>query len=121
MNRFTEEINIHSDIAIDAIIKYANYIHGGEVWARSKRDYAALQARCDRYEKALESIQGAPMPANANEAMIWVQTAHNIANEALSGDGEKEVENELCNKIKAELEKQLKEIQEHDFKPNDDF
>jgi hypothetical protein len=51
MNRFTEEINIHCAIAIDAIIKYANYIHGGEVWARSKQDYAALQAKVERYEK----------------------------------------------------------------------
>jgi hypothetical protein len=89
MNRFTEEINIHSDIAIDAIIKYANYIHGGEVWARSKRDYAGLQARCDRYEKALIAIRDFYPESNIQPDVV--------AQEALSGEGDRICPN--CNKV----------------------
>jgi len=81
MNRFNEEINIHSATAIDAIIKYANYIHGGEVWARYKQDTATLQAKCDRYEKALKEIADAAVGHDE------------IANEALKGEGEKEGKN----------------------------
>jgi hypothetical protein len=94
MNRFTEEINIHSDIAIDAIIKYANYIHGGEVWARSNRDYATLQAKCERYEKALQSI----VTPNLYSSDTWDEIADKMirtANEALTGYGEKEVRDEV--------------------------
>lgn len=34
LNRFSEELSIHAAEAIDAMIKYANYIHGEEVWGR---------------------------------------------------------------------------------------
>lgn len=36
MNRFCEEIDIHSSEAIDAIIKCANFIHEEEVWCRKQ-------------------------------------------------------------------------------------
>lgn len=34
LNRFSEEIDLHAAEAIDAIVKYANYIHGEKVWGR---------------------------------------------------------------------------------------
>lgn len=36
LNKFSEEIDLHAAEAIDAIVKYANYIHGEEVWGRLK-------------------------------------------------------------------------------------
>jgi hypothetical protein len=33
-NRFNEEFSIHATEAIDAMVKYANYIHEAEVWGR---------------------------------------------------------------------------------------
>lgn len=34
LNRFNEEIDIHAEKAVDAIIKYANYIHEEKIWGR---------------------------------------------------------------------------------------
>lgn len=36
LNRFSEMFDIHATDAIDAIVKYANYIHEEEVWCRRK-------------------------------------------------------------------------------------
>ena len=51
-------------------------------------DYAALQARCDRYEKALKEING-----SGGKLIPPKDDMIAIANEALNGEGEKEVGN----------------------------
>jgi hypothetical protein len=48
----------------------------------------ALQAKCERYEAALKKI-GKPLPQLADNAPYMTL----VANEALSGEGEKEVDN----------------------------
>jgi uncharacterized protein YlxW (UPF0749 family) len=56
---------------------------------RIENERNALQARCDRYEKALNKIKGSFVPTNKHEANIWISAARATANEALSGEGER--------------------------------
>jgi hypothetical protein len=50
--------------------------------------YDTLQAKCERYKKALKEISG-----HAGQLIPPKHEMIAIANEALAGDGEKEVEN----------------------------
>lgn len=52
--------------------------------------YAALQAKCERYEQALKEIK--QLEHNADETMAALVMVSDIVSEALAGDGEKEVE-----------------------------
>lgn len=68
--------------------------------------YEALQAKCERYEKALNEI-AAP---NLYTPDTWDVIAHNmisIANEALSGEGEKDRNNiaTICHALAEEVAK----------------
>lgn len=51
---------------------------------------ADLQAKCERYEKALKEIK--QLEHNADETMAALVMVSDIVSEALAGDGEKEVE-----------------------------
>jgi hypothetical protein len=48
---------------------------------------AALQSRCDRYEKALSTIKDAPVPVTRNDLDFWISAARATANEALNREG----------------------------------
>jgi hypothetical protein len=72
--------------------------------AVNAEEYAALQARCDRYEKALNAIIGRNMPVPNKADMIKVvretlglDEGVKVANEALSaGKGDKEDRCTMC-------------------------
>lgn len=70
----------------NAMTEYATKLHQAMKYDKS---IAALHAKCDRYEKALKDIElvghgGTPFS---------IAECKRIANEALAGDGEKEVGN----------------------------
>jgi hypothetical protein len=68
------------------------YTAAGDKYARQ---IAALQAKCERYEKALKwyADEGNYFGDNGELATAWKNKMGLKANEALSGEGEKEVEN----------------------------
>lgn len=85
-NRFNEIIHVYHPNAIDAIIKQANFFNEEAKWCRAD-NYAVLQARCDRYEKALKAI----INTNHDNYEKVIMKVKSTANEALNGEGEKEI------------------------------
>lgn len=71
---------------------YARFKHeGNKSTPEQIEDIAALQARCDRYEKALKEIRYVHKSSDSSAA--WqLNQAQNIAIQALSGEGKDEKE-----------------------------